>query len=261
MRALGIAATGMAAQQKNVDVIANNIANASTDGYKAGRATFSDLIYQTEKREGAATTADGSSTPVSLDIGLGTRATAVVRDTRQGGLAETGNDLSMAIDGRGFFQINRPDGTIAYTRDGNFHRSADGEIVTVDGFLLGDGIQIPENTTELEISPTGLVMAYVANELEPQEIGQLTLSTFVNEAGLKPIGNNLYLESAASGAPVDLEPGDEGAGIIRHKYVENSNVDTVKEITDLIKAQRTYELNSKSMTTADQMMQTVNQIR
>lgn len=261
MKALGIAATGMGAQQTKVEVIANNIANASTTAFKAGDAVFQDLIYQNQRREGAATTADGTATPVSIDIGLGVRAAGVIRNNMQGGLIATENDMSMAVDGRGYFMINRPDGSVAYTRDGNFGLSPEGEIVTMDGFPLDPGIVVPENTTEIEISPTGLILAYVGGEIMPQELGQLNLATFVNEAGLRPIGNNLFLESAASGDAVVLEPGEEGAGLIRHKYVEGSNVDSVRQITDLIKAQRTYELNSKVISAADQMMQTTGQIR
>ncbi|MFG6082817.1 flagellar basal-body rod protein FlgG [Paracoccus litorisediminis] len=261
MKALGIAATGMNAQQTNVDVIANNIANAQTTGYKAGRAVFQDLIYQSMRREGAATSADGTSTPVGIDIGLGARAAGIVRNNEQGGLVETGNDLDMAIDGRGFFVINRPDGTVAYSRDGNFGLSPEGEIISMDGYPLDPGIVVPENTTEIEISQTGLVTAYVSGEAEPQEIGQLTLATFVNEAGLKAVGQNLFLESGASGEPILAEPGTDGSGLIRQKYVEGSNVDSIKQITDLIKAQRSYEMNSKVMTTADQMLQTANQVR
>lgn len=261
MKALGTAATGMLAQQMNVDAIANNIANANTPGYKAGRVAFQDLVYQSMSREGAPTTEEGSATPVGLDIGLGVRAAGLIRDGSQGGLVDTGNDLDMAIDGRGFFVINQPDGTVAYTRAGNFSLSAEGEIVTLDGFQLDPGIVVPENTTSIEISPTGIISAYVGDQIEPEQLGTLTLANFVNEAGLRPIGRNLLVETAASGEAQLGEPGGEGVGMIRQRYVEGSNADTIKQITDLIQAQRTYELNSKSMTTADQMLQTLNQVR
>lgn len=261
MKALGTAATGMLAQQRNVDAIANNIANANTPGYKAGRVAFQDLIYQSMAREGAPTSEEGSATPVGLDIGLGVRAAGLIRDSAQGGLIETGNDLDLAIDGRGFFVINQPDGTVAYSRAGNFSLSPEGEIVTLDGFQLDPGIVIPENTTSVEISPTGIVTAYVGDAIEPEQLGTLTLANFVNEAGLRPIGRNLLVETAASGEAQVGEPGAEGVGLIRQRYVEGSNADTIKQITDLIQAQRTYELNSKSMTTADQMLQTLNHVR
>ncbi|WP_134680638.1 flagellar basal-body rod protein FlgG [Paracoccus ravus] len=261
MKALGTSATGMLAQQRNVDVIANNIANANTTGFKAGRAVFSDLVYQTMSREGEITSNAGTMTPVAMDIGLGVRSTGVMRLAEQGGLSETGNDLDLAIDGKGFFVVNRPDGTVAYTRAGNFGRSAEGEIVTHDGFQLDPGIVIPEGTREISISATGFVSAYVGNETEAEVLGQVTLATFVNEAGLKSIGDNLLLETEASGDPILGVAGDEGFGVMIQRYVEASNVDTVAQMTALIMAQRTYEMNSKTMTAADQMLQTANQIR
>ena len=261
MKALGTAATGMLAQQKNVEVIANNIANANTTGFKSGRASFSDLVYQNMAREGAATSETGTATPVGIDVGLGVRASGVIRQSSQGGLIETSSDLDVAIEGEGFFVINRPDGTVAYTRDGNFERSSEGEIVTLDGYQLDPGLVLPANTRQVEISATGIVSVYVGAETTPQELGQITMATFVNEAGLKAIGNNLLLETEASGEAVVGIPGEEGFGTFRHRYIEGSNVDTVKQITDLIMAQRVYEMNSKTMTAADEMLQTANQIR
>ena len=261
MKALGTAATGMLAQQTNVDVIANNIANANTTGFKAGRATFQDLIYQSLRREGAVTGEGGSTRPVSVDIGLGVQTAGVMRLNTQGGLIETGNPLDMAIDGRGYFVIERPDGTNAYTRAGNFTLSPEGEVVTLDGFRVLPEIVVPDNTTEIEVTADGTIQAYVGDETATQELGRVTLATFVNDAGLKPIGNNLLIETAASGEVTISEPGEEGIGLIIHKYLEGSNVDPVKQITDLITAQRTYEMNSKSMMAADEMMQTANQIR
>ena len=261
MKALGIAATGMLAQQTNVDVISHNIANANTTGFKAGRAVFQDLVYQTQRREGAATGADGATRPVGIDIGLGAQTAGIVRLNTQGGLAQTDNQLDLAIDGRGYFVVTRPDGTNAYSRAGNFNLSGEGEVVTLEGDLLDPAIVVPDNTTRVEISPDGQFLAYVGNNPEPEQLGQLTLATFINDAGLKPVGNNLMLETVASGDPVISNPGDEGIGLLRQGYLENSNVDTIKQITDLITAQRAYEMNSKAMSTADQMMQTTSQIR
>ncbi|WP_292291543.1 flagellar basal-body rod protein FlgG [Marivita sp.] len=261
MNALGIAATGMLAQQTQVDVVAHNIANANTTGFKAGRAAFQDLIYQTQRREGALTGEDGAARPVGVDIGLGVQTAGIIRLNTQGGLLETGNQLDLAIDGRGYFVVTRPDGSAAYTRSGAFNLSPEGEVVSLQGDRLEPPLVIPENTTRVEISVDGQVMAYVGNEIAPQLLGRIELATFVNEAGLKPIGDNLMLESAASGAPVDVEPGVEGMGVLRQGYLERSNVDVIKQITDLITAQRAYEMNSKTLTTADQMLQTANQIR
>lgn len=260
MKALSTAATGMLAQQKNVDVISNNIANANTTGFKAGRAAFQDLVYQSLKREGTLN-GDGTSRPVGVDIGLGVQTAGVTRLNTQGGFTETGNHFDMAIEGRGYFVVTMPDGNNAYTRAGNFRLSAEGEVVTLDGHLLQPEIVVPENTTEISISADGIIQAFVGDEVEPQELGQINLATFINDAGLKPIGNNLLLESGASGEAVFAQPGEEGIGLIRQGYLENSNVDPVKQITDLITAQRTYEMNSKAMAAADQMMQTTNQIR
>lgn len=261
MRALGTAATGMLAQQTQVDVIAHNIANANTTGFKAGRVAFQDLIYQTERREGALAGEDGAARPVAVDIGLGVQTGGVIRTSVQGGLMATDNQLDLAIDGRGYFTVTRPDGSTAYTRDGSFNLSAEGEIVTLNGDLLEPAMVIPENATKVEISADGQVMAYVGTEIMPQVLGKVELATFINEAGLKSVGDNLFLETSASGAAVPVEPGANGAGVLRQGYLERSNVDVIKQITDLITAQRAYEMNSKAMTTADQMLQTANQIR
>lgn len=260
MKTLGIAATGMLAQQTNVDVISNNIANANTTGFKAGRAAFQDLIYQTMQREGSVNS-DGTARPVGVDIGLGVRAAGVIRTMTQGGLAQTDNQLDLAIDGSGYLMIQRPDGTLAYTRDGSLQLSAEGEIVTVDGYLLEPAIVVPEDTTEVEITQEGLVLAYTNDAVEPEEIGQITLATFINEAGLKSIGNNLLVETAASGEAFVGNPGEDMVGILRQGYLENSNVDPIKQMTDLITAQRTYEMGSKAIKAADEMLQTANQIR
>ncbi|TMV83453.1 flagellar basal-body rod protein FlgG [Thioclava sp. BHET1] len=261
MRALGIAATGMLAQQTNVDVISNNIANANTTGYKSSRAAFQDLIYQSERREGAQTSDAGTTRPVGLDIGLGVESTGVVRLNTQGGLTQTGNQLDLAIDGAGYFTVNMPDGTQTYTRAGNFQLSPTGEIVTLEGYEVSPGITIPANTTKIEISEAGQVQAYVGNNTTPVQLGQITLATFVNEAGMKPIGNNLLQETVASGAPTTANPGDAGIGVVHQGYLESSNVNIIQQITDLISAQRAYEMNSKAIQTADEMLSTVNQMK
>lgn len=261
MKALGIAATGMLAQQTNVDVIANNIANANTTGFKSGRAAFQDLIYQSVHQEGALTSSEGTARPVGTNIGLGVQSAGVVRLNSQGGLVQTENHLDLAIEGRGFFVVNKPDGGLVYSRAGNLQLSAEGQIVTLDGYEVDPGINIPENTSSIAINSEGLVMAYVDDDPTPLELGQLSLATFVNEAGLKPIGNNLLEETTASGEASVVNPGDDGIGVIRQGYLENSNVNIIQQITDLISAQRAYEMNSKAIETADQMLSTANQIK
>ncbi|WP_375689961.1 flagellar basal-body rod protein FlgG [Pseudooceanicola sp. LIPI14-2-Ac024] len=261
MKALGIAATGMMAQQTNVDVISNNIANANTTGYKSSRAAFTDLIYENMAREGATTADDGSVRPTGIDVGLGVRAAGTIRLNTQGGLVQTENQLDVAIEGRGYFAITMPDGTQAYTRDGSFRLSPEGQIVNEQGFEVDPGVVLPDNTVSVDISETGIVSAYVGNDATPVEVGQLTLATFVNDAGMKPLGNNLLAATAASGDPVQGLPGEEGVGILRAGYLEGSNVDIIRQITDLIQAQRAYEMNSKAITTADEMMSAANQIK
>jgi flagellar basal-body rod protein FlgG len=261
MKALGISATGMLAQQTNVDVIANNIANANTTGFKSSRAAFQDLIYQTQKEEGALTSREGTARPIGIHIGLGVQSAGVVRLNSQGGLAQTENQLDMAIDGRGFFVVARPDGSQAFTRDGSFQLSSSGQIVTFDGYELDPGINVPEETRRIEINQEGVVMAFVDNDPDPVELGQVSIATFVNEAGMKPIGNNLLEATAASGEATTVEAGDPGIGIVRQGYLENSNVNVIQQITDLISAQRAYEMNSKAIETADQMLSTANQIK
>lgn len=261
MKALGIAATGMLAQQTNVDVISNNIANANTTGFKSSRAAFQDLIYETREREGALTSREGSTRPTGVDVGLGVQTAGTVRLNTQGGLAQTENQLDMAIDGRGYFAVNLPDGSRAYTRDGSFQMSAEGQLVTLQGYEVDPGIVIPEDTVRVEVSEEGTVMAFVANNPQPVELGQLTLATFTNDGGLKAVGNNLLQATVASGDPIQANPGDPGVGLIRQGYLENSNVNIIQQITDLISAQRAYEMNSKAIETADQMMSTANQIK
>ena len=196
-----------------------------------------------------------------MDVGLGVRTVGTVRLNVQGGLISTENELAMAIDGRGYFTVNLPDGAQAYTRDGSFQLSAEGQIVTLQGYEIDPGLVVPENTVQLEVSEQGIVSAYVENDPVPVELGQITLTTFINEAGLRPLGNNMMAETNASGDPIQAVPGDPGVGMIRQGYLENSNVNIIQQITDLISAQRAYEMNSKAIETADQMMSSTNQIK
>lgn len=261
MKALGIAATGMLAQQTNVDVIANNIANANTTGFKSSRAAFQDLIYETIKREGALTSDQGSSRPTGVDVGLGVQTAGTIRLNTQGGLLSTENQLDMAIDGQGYFTINLPNGGLAFTRDGAFQLSAEGTLVNLQGYEVSPGISVPENTVKIEMSEQGIMMAFVEDDPVPVELGQITLSTFTNGAGLKALGNNLLQATSASGDAIQANPGDPGIGIIRQGFLETSNVNIIQQITALIAAQRAYEMNSKTIETADQMLSAANQIR
>lgn len=261
MKALAIAATGMNAQQTNVDVIANNIANISTTGFKRARAEFSDLMYQSQRRQGIINTEGGNVVPAGVEIGLGVKPTSVVRIMSQGNLQMTNNPLDIALEGRGFLRINMPDGTEAYTRAGSLGKTADGLIVTSDGYEVAPGITIPDNTREISINRGGEVFALLDGETEPQLLGRLELATFVNEAGLEALGDNLFRVTDASGDPIDGLPGEDGFASVRQGYVETSNVDSVTEITSLITAQRAYEMNSKVIETADQMGRTVSGMR
>ncbi|OJF94282.1 flagellar basal-body rod protein FlgG [Pararhizobium antarcticum] len=258
MKALSIAATGMNAQQLNLEVIANNIANINTTGYKRARAEFSDLLYQTERAAGVPNRANQAVVPEGASIGLGVQTSAVRNLHLQGSLVSTGNDLDLALIGRGWFQIETPDGETAYTRAGAFNTNAEGQLVTIDGYTVVPGVTVPQNTSEITITSSGQVMARVGNDTIPQEIGQLTLANFVNEAGLEPQGDNLFKQTPASGDPVIGTPADPGYAQIKQKYLEASNVDPVKEITDLISAQRAYEMNSKIIQAADEMASTVS---
>jgi flagellar basal-body rod protein FlgG len=261
MRAMNIAATGMIAQQTNVEVIANNIANQSTTGFKRQRAEFQDLLYQTERRGGATSSDSGTIVPIGVQVGLGVKTAAINRINIQGNLIQTGNPLDLAIQGRGFFQILQPDGTTAYTRDGSLALSPTGEIVTADGFVVQPGITIPQNTISIAINSSGQVQAQVAGQLVPQTVGQLQLANFPNEAGLEALGNNLLLETPASGQATTGNPGSTGFGGLNQGLIETSNVDIVSEITSLITAQRAYEMNSKVISTTDQMLSSLNQIQ
>ncbi|WP_137156700.1 flagellar basal-body rod protein FlgG [Rhizobium sp. FKL33] len=259
MRALSIAATGMNAQQTNLEVIANNIANINTTGYKRARAEFTDLLYQTDRAAGVANTANQATVPEGINIGLGVKTSAVRNLFEQGDLSETSNNFDMAIVGRGFFQIQAPDGSTLYTRDGAFNKNENGELVTADGYLVIPTITVPSDATEITINRSGEVYATIGTDTTQTQLGQLQLANFVNEAGLKELGGNLYQETTASGTAIVGVGDDTGFGYVKQGYLESSNVDSVKEITDLISAQRAYEMNSKVITTADEMSKTVSQ--
>jgi flagellar basal-body rod protein FlgG len=261
MMALRTAATGMAAQDLNVDVISNNIANLNTVGYKKQRAEFEDLLYQDIQRPGAQSSDTGTIVPTGIQIGAGVKAGSVYRITTQGSPTITGNQYDVAINGSGFFQVLLPSGEIAYTRAGNFSPNANGQLVTTDGFLVQPQITIPQGTTAIAISPTGQVQATIPGTTAPAIVGQLTLATFLNEGGLEATGNNLFLQTAASGAPTLGDPAANGIGALIQGSIESSNVDPVTEITALIVAQRAYEMNSKVVTSADQMLSTANSMK
>ena len=259
MKALAIAATGMNAQQLNLEVIANNIANINTTGFKRARAEFSDLLYQSERLQGVPNRANAAVVPEGAMVGLGVKTVAVRNVHVQGSLISTGNKYDVAITGNGWFQIESANGEPMYSRAGTFNTNADGQLVTVDGFNVNPAIIVPQNTVEVIINKTGQVFARLADQQQLQELGQLTLANFANEAGLQPLGDNLFQETTASGPAVLGVPGDPGFGTVEQGYLEASNVDPVKEITDLISAQRAYEMNSKVIKAADEMASTVSQ--
>jgi flagellar basal-body rod protein FlgG len=260
MRALSIASTGMSAQQTNVETIANNLANMNTTGFKEQRAEFQDLLYQNIQTPGAQTSDQGTYAPNGIQIGAGVRTAAIYRITTQGDLQSTGNPYDVAVQGPGYFRIQQADGTDAYTRSGNFSLSPQGQLVTQDGMVVQPGIAIPANTLTVTINAQGQVNATVAGNTTPQTVGQLELTRFPNEAGLNGIGGNLYLETPASGSPQAGVPGSTGYGTVQQGYLETSNVNSVDEITALITAQRAYEMNSKVITAADQMLQQTAQL-
>lgn len=261
MRALDIAATGMSAQQLRVDVISNNIANMSTTGYSPRRADFADLHYQQLVRAGAINASDGTVVPAGVQVGLGVRPAAVTVTWEQGTLGATGGQLDVAIEGRGYLEVTLPNGESAYTRDGALQRTGDGLIVTNDGFEVNPGITIPDDARDITINANGEIYASFLGEVQPQLLGQLNMVRFSNDNGLEAIGSNLFLETGASGAPLAGEPGQDGLGTFRQGYVEQSSVDAVREITDLIEAQRGYELNAKVLTAADQILGATTQVR
>lgn len=259
MRALDIAATGMMAQQQNVEVISHNLANQTTTGFKRFRAEFQDLLYQNLRRVGSNSSDTGTIIPTGLQIGLGVKTAATYRNHEQGSVKMTENPLDISIQGNGFFQVELPDGTVAYTRNGVFQKSPDGEIVTIDGYRLQPAITIPQDAQSININKAGEIQVTTAGQADPQLLGQIELVNFVNPNGLQTAGDNLYLETAASGDPVQGRPQTDNFGTILQGYLENSNVDPVTEITGLITAQRAYEMNSKVITATDEMLKTLNQ--
>ncbi|KRS11313.1 flagellar basal body rod protein FlgG [Roseovarius atlanticus] len=261
MRALKIAATGMAAQQMRVETISNNLANMSTTGYNTRRAEFADLHYQQLARPGTVNAADGTLLPTGVQLGLGVRPAAISVNLAQGSLSATGGDLDIAIEGNGYFEVTLPSGQAAYTRDGALKRSADGLIVTSEGYPVAPEITIPDDARSISINGAGEVYAYFAEAAEAQLLGQFNLAGFTNAKGLEAIGANLFLETEASGAALASTPGQDGLGTVRQGYLEDSSVDPVREITELIEAQRGYELNAKVITAADQMLSATTQVR
>jgi flagellar basal-body rod protein FlgG len=261
MQALRTAATGMAAQQLNVEVISNNIANMNTVGYKKQQAEFQDLLYQTLQQAGAQSSDQGTIVPTGVQIGAGVKTGSVYRINTQGAMTATGNQYDLAINGRGFFQVLTPTGDIAYTRAGNFSVNDTGQLVTQDGYQVQPAISIPQDATNVTISAAGQVQVTQPGNATPSVVGQLELASFANEAGLSAQGGNLLLQTGASGAPVTGTPGNQGFGTLQQGYTEASNVDPVTEITSLIVAQRAYEMNSKVISTADNMLQVANQVK
>jgi flagellar basal-body rod protein FlgG len=259
MRALTIAATGMNAQQTNLEVIANNIANINTTGFKRARAEFTDLLYQVDRAQGAPNRADSAIVPEGVNIGLGVKTAAVRNLHIQGSLITTGNKLDLALTGNGWFQIEGPDGETLYSRAGSFNTDANGQLVTLDGYAVQPAITIPTNALEVIINKSGQVFARIDGQTDLQQLGQLTIANFANEAGLAPMGDNLFRETTASGAANTGVPGDPGFATVEQGYLEASNVDPVKEITELISAQRAYEMNSKVIKAADEMAAVVSQ--
>ena len=261
MSALGIAATGMLAQQMNIKVIANNIANLTTTGYKRQRGEFQDLLYQNILRPGSSSSDVGTLVPSGIQMGTGVKAAAVYRIHQQGGLQITDNPLDLAINGEGYFQIDLPTGETGYTRAGSFQVNAEGLIVTPNGYSLLPGITVPDDAEDITVNNNGEVLIKLAGQVDLVNAGQIELANFANDPGLEAIGENLFLETPASGTAIPGIPGSEGYGSIEQGTLENSNVDSVTEITNMITAQRAYEMNSKVIRTADEMLNTVNQVR
>jgi len=261
MRALKIAATGMAAQQMRVETISNNLANMSTNGYNARRAEFADLHYQQMARAGAINASDGTVLPTGIQLGLGVRPAAISIHLAQGALSATGGDLDVAIDGKGYLEVTLPSGQTAYTRDGALQRTAEGVIVTADGYPVSPEVVIPTDARSISINGEGEVFAYFTDTEVGQLLGQLSLSGFTNPKGLEALGSNLFVETEASGPALVSTAGEDGLGRLRQGYVEDSSVDAVREITELIAAQRGYEMNAKVISAADQMMGATTQVR
>lgn len=259
IRSLWIAKTGMEAQQTQLDAISNNLANVSTNGYKKSHAVFEDLMYQNLRQAGG-NSSEQTTLPTGLQMGLGTRAVATARSFAQGNLQQSTNPLDVAVKGSGFFQVQMPDGTTGYTRDGSFQVSAQGQLVTNNGYIVNPGITIPTNAQSVTIGADGTVSVAIPGQATPQTIGQLQLASFVNPAGLEPKGQNVYAETAASGTPTAGTPGTNGMGQLQQGFVETSNVNVVEELVSMIQTQRAYELNSKAISTSDQMLQKLGQL-
>ncbi|MFN3845266.1 MAG: flagellar basal-body rod protein FlgG [Paracoccaceae bacterium] len=261
MKALQIAASGMAAQQMRVDVVSHNLANMSTTGFNARRADFADLHYQQLARPGSVTASDGTILPTGVQLGLGVRPASVSVVLAQGSISQTGGDLDVAIEGHGYLEVTLPGGGAAYTRDGALKRTGDGLIVDSEGHQVAPGLTIPSDARSLAINADGEVYAYFADQVQPELLGQLSLVGFTNEKGLEAMGSNLFLETEASGPALTGTPGQNGLGTLRQGYLEESSVDAVREVTELIKAQRGYELNAKVISAADQMLSATTQVR
>ena len=261
MRALQIASTGMVAQQTNVEVISNNIANMTTTGFKRRRAEFQDLVYQNLRRVGSQSSDTGTILPSGAQIGLGVKTGAIYRIGEQGSLSQTENRFDMAIRGTGFFQVQLPSGDIAYTRDGTFGLSPEGIIVTAEGYTVQPGITIPAAARDVTINAAGEVLAKIDGQVAPQNVGQIQTAIFANEGGLEAVGDNMLLASPASGQPQAAAPGQPGHGQVLQGFIETSNVNVVQEITNLITAQRAYEMNSKVITATDEMLSTLSRMR
>jgi flagellar basal-body rod protein FlgG len=259
MRSLSIAKTGLEAQQTQLDAITHNLANTATNGYKRSRVVFEDLLYQNLRQAGAPSSAQ-TELPTGLQLGTGVRSVATARNFSQGGLTQTGNNLDLAVNGQGFFQVQMPDGTTAYTRDGAFQVDAQGQLVNSSGYLINPGITMPANTQSVTIARDGIVSVTVAGTTAPQQIGQIQLANFMNPAGLDPRGGNLFAETSASGSPQTGNPGANGLGVINQGVVESSNVNVVEELVAMIQTQRAYEINSKAIQTSDQMLARLTQL-
>ncbi|MDD2558047.1 MAG: flagellar basal-body rod protein FlgG [Desulfuromonadaceae bacterium] len=259
IRSLWTGATGMRTQQTNIDVIANNLANVNTSGFKKSRADFQELLYQISRTPGSATSADTVS-PTGIQVGLGSRTAAVQKIFGIGDLMHTGNDLDVAIEGRGFFQVDMPDGTTAYTRAGALKKDGDGRLTTSEGYVLEPQIVIPENTTSISIAQDGSVDVFLDGETTPNQIGIIELAMFSNEAGLRSLGRNLYNETDSSGAPIIGIPTENGFGSLAQEFLEGSNVSVMEEMVNMIAGQRAYEVNSKSVKTSDEMLQMTNNL-
>jgi len=260
MRALQTAATGMAAQELNVQVISNNIANLRTTGYKRQQAHFQDLLYETFRRAGSSTSDQNTQAPAGVELGSGVKTASTARVMVQGNLTATEKEYDVAVRGDGFFRIRLPDGRTAYTRDGSFDLDSQGQIVTRDGYLLDPAVTVPPSAESVSISATGAVEARVLGQTQPEALGQIQLARFINKAGLESMGDNLFLETAASGPAIDGNPGSEGFGNLQQSYLEEANVNAVTEISSLIAAQRAYEMNARIITAADQMLSSTTQM-